>query len=108
MRTHYSKEGVLGDDGTIESMFLSLDPGRMYSTRIARPPARFPFRNAWKSVWTVVYFDAVAAEKTRVTVRMLGYADDEESQKMREFFQRGNQFTLDTLGAKFRKSDQSK
>lgn len=105
MRTHYSKDGVLGDDGTIENMFLSLDPGRMYSMRIARPPANFPFKTAWQSVWTVVYLEPVSSDKTKVLIRMLGYTDEEESQKMRTFFLRGNQYTLDKLAAKFRKTE---
>jgi len=108
MRTHYSKDGVLGDDGTIDNIFLSLDPGRMYSMRIAKPPAKFPFKSAWQSVWTVVYFESVGNDKTRVLIRMLGYTDDEESQKMREFFLRGNQYTLDKLAEKFRKSADAK
>jgi hypothetical protein len=32
---------------------------------------------------------------------MLGFTDDEESQKMREFFVKGNQTTLDNLIKKF-------
>ena len=102
MRTHYQKEGAIGDDGTIASQIISLDAPRMYSTRIAKPQKGFPFMTAWKSVWTVVYLDALAADKTKVTIRMLGYNDDAESQKMRDFFQFGNQYTIDELVAKFR------
>ena len=32
---------------------------------------------------------------------MLGYTADEESQKMRAFFERGNKATLDALAKKF-------
>ena len=49
MRTQYRKEGELGDDGTIENTFLSFDAPRMYSMRISKPPATFPFANAWKT-----------------------------------------------------------
>ena len=102
MRTQYRKEGELGDDGTIENTFLSFDAPRMYSMRISKPPVKFPFANAWKKVWTVVYFDPVETGRTRVTIRMLGYGDDKESQDMREFFAFGNQYTLDMLAAKFK------
>ena len=102
MRTQYRKESELGDDGTIENTFLSFDAPRMYSMRISKPPATFPFANAWKRVWTVVYFDPVETGRTRVTIRMLGYGDDKESQEMRAFFTVGNQYTLDMLAAKYK------
>ena len=102
LRTHYRKDGVIGDEGTIENAVLSFDPQRMYSVRIAKYPKGFPFTQAYKSVWSVIYFEPVGADKTRVSIRMLGYTDDEESQKMREFFVRGNQHTLDQLAAKYR------
>lgn len=108
MRTLYSKDGVLGDENTISSEFISLDSPRMYSTRITKPPKKFPFMNAWKSVWTVVYFEPVTANTTKVTVRMRGYDESEESQKMREFFVRGNQYTLDSLAKKFSKPPDEK
>ena len=81
---------------------LSFDPQRMYSVRIAKYPKGFPFIQAYKSVWSVIYFEPVGADKTRASIRMLGYSDDEESQKMREFFVRSNQYTLDQLAAKYR------
>jgi uncharacterized protein YndB with AHSA1/START domain len=101
LRTRYAADGEIGDDATIDSQLLSFDAPRMYSTRIAKPPKGFPFPNAWKDVWTVVYFESLGPASTKVSVRMLGYTDDEESQKMRAFFQRGNQYTLDKLAAKY-------
>ena len=102
LRTRYAADGVIGDDGTIDNLLLSYDPQRMYSMRIAKPPKGFPFSQAWKSVWSVVYFENAGPAGTKVSIHMLGYTDDEESQKMREFFQRGNQYTLDRLAAKFK------
>ena len=50
----------------------------------------------------MVYVVGVGADKTKVSMRMLGYTDDEESQKMRDVFLRGNQYTLDQPVAKDR------
>ncbi len=102
LRTRYAADGPIGDDATISNELLSYDPLRMYSMRIAKPPKGFPFPTAWKTVWSVVYFEPLGAGSTRVSIRMLGYTDDEESQKMREFFLRGNQYTLDKLAARFK------
>src|SRR5690348_3579299 len=41
-RTHYSKEGVLGDPGTIEHRILALDPQRMIAFRTVKCPEKFP------------------------------------------------------------------
>ena len=102
LRTNYRKDSVIGDEGTIENAVLSFDPQRMYSIKIVKTPKGFPFATAYKSVWTVVYFEPVGVDKTKVSIRMLGYTHDDESQKMREFFVRGNQYTLDQLVAKYR------
>lgn len=104
MRTHYNPKGTLGDESTIENTILSFDPERMISIKISKTPKGFPFTNAYKSTWTVVYFDAVAAKRTRVKVVMQGYGDDEESQKMRQFFDKGNAFTLKKLQEHFKKA----
>lgn len=103
MRTHYNKDGKIGDPGTIENMIISYDPKRMLSIRIAKAPDGFPFPNAAKGMWTVIYFDAVGPAQTRVTVRGLGFTRDEESQKMRAFFERGNGYTVEQLKKHFAK-----
>ena len=96
-KTSYSKDSTLDDDAAIHHTILAYDPDRMFSFRTIKTPKNFPFPNAIAKTWTVVYLEAVGDRQTRVTVRMLGYTDDEESQKMRTFFERGNQQTLDSL-----------
>ena len=50
----------------------------------------------------MVYVEGVGVGKTKRSIRMLGYTDDEESQKMRDVSVRGNQYTLDQPVAKYR------
>jgi hypothetical protein len=97
MRTHYSKTGKIGDQGTIENLIICYDPERMFSLKIAKAPTTFPWKKAAQETWTVVYFEAVSPKETKVTVRMLGWTDDEESKTMRKFFEAGNKQTLDEL-----------
>lgn len=101
MRTQYAKEGQIGDENTINNLIMSYDPERMLSIRIVNPPKNFPFKKAAESVWTILYFEPVTAEQTRVTVKMLGWTEEEESKKMREFFVTGNKWVLDKLKAHF-------
>lgn len=97
MRTHYDPKGSLGDMAGIENRILAFDPGRMLSLQVHRTPATFPFKNAVQGMWTVIYFDPLEGGRTRVTVRGLGWREDEESQRMRAFFDQGNRYTLDRL-----------
>ena len=97
MLTSYSKDSNLHDETTIENTYLSYDPQRMISMQATGQPKGFPFKEAIKKMWTVIYFEPAGPDKTRLTVRSLGFADDDESQKMRAFFDRGNKATMDAL-----------
>ncbi len=94
MITHYDPKGVLGDEGTIENTILSYDPMRMLSIKTTKAPAKFPFPNAIKDMWTVIYFQPAGSDKTRITCCCMGFGDDDESQKMRKHFEWGNDYTL--------------
>src|SRR5215471_18447941 len=100
-RTSYSKESNLNDDASIHHMILAYDPGRMLAFRTIKPPRNFPFPNAISKTWNVVYFEPAGTGRTKVTTHMLGYEDNEESQKMRAFFENGNKTTMESLVKKF-------
>ncbi|MBA3889087.1 MAG: SRPBCC domain-containing protein [Gemmatimonadaceae bacterium] len=101
LRTNYNAEGTIGDPQTIENTILSLDPGRMLSIQVSKAPAGLPFPTAIGQMWTVMYFDPVGADRTRVRVVGLGFHPDAESQQMRAFFERGNETTLQQLQRHF-------
>jgi len=101
MRTNYSANGSIGDSLTIENRILSLDPGRMLSIQVSRSPKGFPFANAIQHMWTVIYFEPLSEDRTRLRVVGLGFRSDSESQLMRAFFDRGNATTLTQLQRRF-------
>ncbi|MBI4263657.1 MAG: SRPBCC domain-containing protein [Acidobacteria bacterium] len=102
MRANYREVGVLGDAQTIENTILAFDPPRMLSIKATGIPEGFPFPNAIQHMWTVMYFEPVAnATRTHVRVVSLGFGPDDESQKMRAFFEAGNAITLDQLRLHF-------
>ena len=107
MLTQYDAKGKIGDPNTIENLILALDPGHMMTIQVGKPPAQFPFKNAIKNVWTVIYLDEVGPKQTRVRVVGNGYGDDDESQKLRSFFDKGNSYTLQKLQEKFSKGTDS-
>jgi uncharacterized protein YndB with AHSA1/START domain len=97
IRSHYSATGVLGDEQTIENRILAYEPGRMIAIRIKQPPKSFPFREAWKTTWTVITLTDLGNNQTHIRVASMGYGPDEESMAMRRFFERGNAATLNAL-----------
>jgi uncharacterized protein YndB with AHSA1/START domain len=101
MRTHYDTAGRIGDPNTIENTILCFEPNRMLSIQVANPPANFPFKNAVKNMWTMIYFEDAGTSRTRLRIVGLGFGDDEESRKLRGFFDKGNAYTLKKLQEKF-------
>jgi uncharacterized protein YndB with AHSA1/START domain len=108
MLTHYDAAGKIGDPNTIENIIICFDPNRFYSIKVGKPPERFPFKEAIKRVWTVIYLDEVAPSRTRVRVVGLGYGDDEESKKLKAFFDQGNSYTVKKLQEKFAPTQEKK
>jgi uncharacterized protein YndB with AHSA1/START domain len=97
MKSNYNPDGKIGDSSTIESTILSFDPKRMLSLKATKFPEGFPFEEAAKSTWSVFYYSELPEGRTKITVVGLGYTDDEQSQKMRSFFDVANKYSLDEL-----------
>jgi uncharacterized protein YndB with AHSA1/START domain len=97
MRANYNAAGALGDAQTIENTILAFEPERMLSIKVTKAPENFPFPNAVQHMWTVMYFDPHGESQTTVRVVGLGFGPDDESQRMRAFFERGNAATIEQL-----------
>jgi len=97
IRSHYDPKGQLGDPETIVNDILAFEPERMLALRIRQAPANFPHRDAIDGTWTVIYFNKSGEDMTHVRIVGLGYRDDASSQALREFFAKGNRWTLDHL-----------
>ena len=105
MRTHYDAAGRIGDSNTIENTILCFEPRRMLAIQVTNPPEKLPYKNAIKKMWTVLYFEEMGPSLTRLRIVGTGYDDDEESRKLRAFFERGNAYTLKKLQEKFAAKD---
>jgi hypothetical protein len=101
MRTHYDANGVIGDPNTIENTILAFEPNRLLVQKVANPPAKFPFKDAIRKMWTVIHFEEAGPGRTRLQVVGVGYGDDEESRKLKTFFAKGNDYTIKKLQARF-------
>lgn len=101
MHTQHGPVGSTADASAITNTILSYEPERMISFKVAKFPQGFPFPTAIRNMWTVVYFEAQDASTTRIREVCLGIGADDESQKMREFFDYNNAVTLKILQTKF-------
>jgi uncharacterized protein YndB with AHSA1/START domain len=100
IRSRYRADGELGDAETIENVIIEYRAPVMMALRISKPPASFPFQEAWKSTWTVLTLTPTDGG-THLRVTSYGYGTDEESLAMRRFFEAGNQHTVETLQRHF-------
>lgn len=100
MKTHYSPQGELGDKGSIEHLILAYEPNRMLAYRCVKTPEKFPFKEAMKKNWTVIYFEPLDAGKTKLRIVGCGYDSTEESRKMKQYFDKGNAWTIDHVREK--------
>lgn len=73
----------------------------MLSIRVTRHPEDFPFANAIQHLWTVLYLENAGPSRTRVRIVSMGFQADQESQRMRAFFDQGNAATLHALQRNF-------
>ena len=100
IRSRYRADGVLGDAETIENLIVDYRAPVMMAIRIQKTPASFPFKEAWKSAWTVMTLTPTD-DGTHLRIASYGYGADDESVAMRRFFEAGNQQTLETLRRHF-------
>ncbi len=101
MKTQHDAKDTVDGPGAIANIILSYEPMRMLSMRVQKFPQGFPFPNAIKQMWTMVYFEPQGENATRIREVCLGFTAEEESRKMREFFNYNNAVTLDLLQKRF-------
>ena len=101
MKTQHDENDTVDGAGSIANTILSYEPMRMLSLRVTKFPEGFPFPNAIRQMWTMVYFEPQGENATRIREVCLGFSRDEESVKMREFFKYNNTVTLELLQKRF-------
>ncbi len=99
LRTNYNADGAIGDENTIEHTFLAFEHERMLAMQVTKSPAGFPFRDEVKHMWSVMYFDPITSDRTRLRIVGIGYGTGGNWDRMRAFFEQGNEWSLQQLKA---------
>lgn len=102
MRATYNAKGTLTDGDAIHNRILAFEPERLLSIRVAKAPEKFPFKADIGEMWTVLYLTPTADGKTHLRVVGLGFGPNESAQKMKAFFQQGNDYTVAMLQKHFK------
>lgn len=103
-RTNYNPNGAIGDESTIANRIIAFEPGRMLALQNAQAPAGFPWPELIAGTWSVMYLDPISPDRTRLRIVGMGYGEGEGWDRMREFFDQGNTWTIEQLQSKFKKT----
>lgn len=96
----YDRAARLGDAGNIRNRVIAFTPERLLIIQVASAPPGFPHADLVGELVTLMEFEPVDANHTRVRVSMLGYREGEGFDTLYGFFARGNAYTLDALTAR--------
>src|SRR5262245_15516770 len=102
MRTNYDKKAGIGGPGTIVHHILAYEPNWMLAMRFDAP-ANAGWAKIAETCWTVIRFEPVSAERTRVVETMVGWGEGPEWDRSYRHFKAGNAWTLEQLRKKFDK-----
>lgn len=105
MRAHYNPNGVLGDDGTIVNRIMAFDPERMLAIQNVKAPKAFKNVELFQQTWTVLYFEPLAPDRTKVRCVGLGWGEGPEWDVIYNFFKAGNAQELAALQKNFAPKD---
>lgn len=97
-KSNYNPAEEIGDPSTIHNRIISYDPYKMISLKVDKAPENFPFKVSIDDTWTVIYLEKLDDNKTKIICAGMGYDDNNlESSKMKDFFIKGNLYTLKML-----------
>ena len=99
----YDAKAKPGDPDNIRNRILAYVPDRLLVIRNEQAPRQLPGREAFARTVTMVEFQALGPNSTKVSVTNAGYGADAESAAAYRHFEWGNAYTLDALKRHFEK-----
>lgn len=109
IRTSYDPNATIGDDSTITNTILAYEPRRMLAFKPSAPKnAPDHVKAICETGWSVIRFEPLTPDRTRLTISMMGFQDTELQKKAYAFFEQGNSWTLKTIQDHFAKPEHAK
>jgi len=101
IETSYAAEFTPGAAGNIENVVEAYVPERMLVIRNRKAPAGFADATEFAATATVLEFETLAPDRTRVTLTAVGFAPGPAYDDLLAKFRVGNAYTLDRLRLRF-------
>lgn len=95
--TSYDPAGQIGAANNIRNRVVAVVPERLLVIQVARAPPGFPHADEARELTTLIEFEPIDANTTRVRGSMLGYRAGEAFDALYAFFERGNGYTFTKL-----------
>jgi hypothetical protein len=83
--------------GTIVNQVHAYDPERMLALRVREVPGDFPYPEAARRTWKVMYFQPAGEGMTQVRVVVLGDGEDPQARALRELFAASERRVLERI-----------
>jgi uncharacterized protein YndB with AHSA1/START domain len=96
-RSSYNPQSTLDDEHTIINRTLSYLPERMLSIQNVQAPAGFQHPELFIQTWSVMTFNVMDEQRTRVRIAGLNYGEGAEWDVLYAHFERGNAYLLRLL-----------
>lgn len=97
IRSSYHPDSTLDDEHTIVNRILTYEPLRMMSIQNEQAPAGFADAELFQQTWSVMLFNPVDDERTRVRFVGLNYGEGPKWDALYKHFEQGNQHLLNVL-----------
>jgi uncharacterized protein YndB with AHSA1/START domain len=101
IETSYDPAAQPGDAANIHSRILAYLPGQMMAFQAERAPPGFPHPELLEGLFSVVEIVPQGDGASRVRLSGVGYTDSPGHLELREFFERGNAWSLERLVERF-------
>ncbi|MEM5518729.1 SRPBCC domain-containing protein [Henriciella sp. AS95] len=101
IESSYELDAQAGESDNIKLEILAYLPQELLVLKTVQAPPGFASQETLDRLVSVFEFDPVSDTRTLVTISGVGYGDDEESKRLREFFVEGNAYSLRALHNSF-------
>jgi uncharacterized protein YndB with AHSA1/START domain len=101
IETSYDAAARLGDPSNIRNRILSYLPYRMLSIQAVQAPPDFAHAELLPSLHSVIEFERLGDDQTRVAISGVGYGDGKGYDELLGFFRYGNAWTFERLAKRF-------
>lgn len=97
LEASYSLDAVFPSPANIKHEFLAYLPNEMIAMRVIQCPPGTPHQEILEALWSVITFEPVGEDRTRVAIAGVGYGEGEGYDSVYNFFDQGNAWTFAQL-----------